>query len=379
MRVAIVAESFLPHTNGVTGSVLRTLTHLRERGHEAVVLAAGHGAPVEHDGVPVLHLASFPLPGYPQVRLNLATQRRLTDLLDAVEPDVVHLAAPMLLGHKAMRAAVGLGLPTVAVFQTDVAAYAERYGFPGWSERIWARIVEIHDQADLTLVPSTHYRQELGRRGIGRTRIWGRGVDLAQFHPDRRSAAVRRGWGVRQDEVVIGFVGRLAPEKQVEDLAALAGLPRVRVVVVGDGPSRASVAAALPDAVLTGHLSGEDLGAAVASFDLLVAPGESETFCQSLQEGLAAGVPAIAPMAGGPRDLVDISRTGWLYEAGDRHGLRAAVADLAGDDSKRRAFGRAARAAVERRTWSAVGDELLGHYAHVCERRASEAGERGGR
>ncbi|WP_420110853.1 glycosyltransferase family 4 protein [Pseudactinotalea sp.] len=380
MRIAIVAESFLPHTNGVTGSVLRTLAHLQARGHEAVVLAAGHGAPVEHDGAPVLHLPSLPLPGYPRVRLNMAGQRRVADLLTAVEPDVVHLAAPMLLGHKAVRAAATLGLPTVAVFQTDIAAYAERYGFPGWSERVWARIGEIHEQADLTLVPSTQYRDELGRRGVQRLQMWGRGVDQAQFDPAHRSEAMRNGWGVEPGEVVVGYLGRLAPEKQVDDLAALAGIPGVRLVLVGDGPARASVAAALPDAVMTGHLAGTELGAAVASFDILVAPGESETFCQSLQEALAAGVPVVAPAAGGPRDLVDVSRTGWLYAPGDLAGLRSAVVDLVGDERKRRAFGRAARAAVVDRTWARIGDELIDHYrwarAHAAGTSSGGARER---
>ena len=379
MRIAIVAESFLPHTNGVTGSVLRTLAHLRARGHEAVVLAAGHGAPVEHDGAPVLHLPSLPLPGYPQVRLNIAGHRRVGDLLAAVDPDVVHLAAPMLLGEKAVRAAAALGLPTVAVFQTDVAAYAERYGFPGWSERVWSRISDIHEQADLTLVPSTHYRGELSRRGVQRISMWGRGVDHVQFDPARRSEAMREGWGVEPGEVVVGYLGRLAPEKQVEDLAVLTDIPGVRLVLVGDGPARAGIAAALPDAVMAGHLAGDDLGAAVASFDVLVAPGESETFCQSVQEALAAGVPVVAPAAGGPRDLVDSSRTGWLYAPGDLTGLRSAVVDLVGDERKRQAFGRAARSAVLDRTWTRIGDELIEHYrwarAHAAD--TSSGGTRG--
>lgn len=376
MRIAIVAESFLPHTNGVTGSVLRTLAHLKDHGHEAVVLAAGHGAPVVHDGVPILHLPSFGLPGYSQVRLNIAGQRRVGDLLAAVEPDVVHLAAPMLLGHKAVRAAAVLGLPTVAVFQTDVAAYAERYGFPGWSERVWHRISEIHQQASLTLVPSTQYRDELSTRGVEQVRIWGRGVDQVQFDPRRRSDAVRRSWGVEPHEVVVGYLGRLAPEKQVEDLAVLRDIPGVRLVLVGDGPARAAIATALPDAVMTGHLAGDELGAAVASFDVLVAPGESETFCQSLQEALAAGVPVVAPAAGGPKDLVDVSRTGWLYTPGDLAGLRGAVVDLVGDERKRRAFGVAARAAVADRTWARIGDELLDHYRWARSRAAGTA--RGG-
>lgn len=355
MRVAVIAESFLPHVNGVTGSVLRTLEHLQRRGHEAVVIAAGHRAPPEHRGVPVLHVASVGLPRYPQVRISVASVHRLTGLLQAVEPDVVHLASPLLLGHTAVRAAVALDLPTVAVFQTDVAAFAERYGFPGWGQRIWSRTVDIHRLATRTLAPSAHAAARLVERGVPRVHRWARGVDTALFSPSRR----RREGG----PVVVGFHGRLAPEKQLDDLVVLAGIPGVQLRLVGDGPARARLAQLLPQAEFTGQLSGEELGRAVADFDVMVHPGESETFCQSVQEALASGVPVVAPAAGGVAELVHPSRTGWLYPPGDLAALRAAVLDLAGDRAKRRAFGRAATASVAGRSWTAIGDELLAHHA----------------
>ncbi|NNG36153.1 glycosyltransferase family 1 protein [Nakamurella sp. DB0629] len=370
MRIAIVAESFLPHMNGVTGSVLRVLDQLAVRGHQAVVIAAGHGAPYAYRDTPVLHLPSVGLPRYPQVRLCLASQRRMTDMLSAFAPDVVHLASPLLLGNTAMKAAVAQHLPTVAVFQTDVAAFADRYGFPGWSARIWARTVEIHQQADLTLAPSRHSATELAARGIPRVQLWGRGVDAQRFSPTRRDQTLRARWqrgdtGIR----LVGYLGRLAPEKQLEDLAALAGLPRTRLVFIGDGPSRSKLQTQFPEAVFTGHLDGLELPAAVAALDVMVHPGESETFCQSVQETLASGVPVVAPRIGGPAELVDSSRTGWLYPPGDLAGMRAAVADLAGDAAKRRAFSAAARAAVAPRSWSRLGDALIEHYRAVLDRR----------
>lgn len=161
---------------------------------------------------------------------------------------------------------------------------------------------------------------------------------------------------------MIGYVGRLAPEKQVEDLAALAGIPGTRLVIVGDGPSRPTLEPLLPDAVFTGHLSGTALAETVASFDVFVHPGESETFGQTLQEALASGVPVVATGVGGPVDLVRSSIDGWLYRPGDLADLRGRVEDLVGDESKRRAFAAAARASVRDRTWEALGQQLLGHY-----------------
>ena len=136
-------------------------------------------------------------------------------------------------------------------------------------------------------------------------------------------------------------------------------------MIVGDGPQRATLEEALPDAVFTGFLGGEELARAVASFDLFVHPGEFETFCQTIQEAMASGVPVVATGRGGPLDLVENSRTGWLYQPGDLAGLRAHVMDLIGDDAKRRAFAAAAHASVQDRTWPALSAELVRHYRSV--------------
>ncbi|NBQ43007.1 MAG: glycosyltransferase, partial [Mycobacteriaceae bacterium] len=206
MRVAIVAESFLPSVNGVGNSVLRVLEHLRRTGHEAMVIAPdsppGHApAPRVHDGIWI---------------------------------------------HRV----------------------------PSWT------------------------------RGAG-------GVDLCAFAPSARDERLRRRWSPH-GKPIVGFVGRLAPEKHVERLAALARRDDLQLVIVGDGVQRDSLRARLPAAVFTGALYGPELAAAYASMDVFVHPGEHETFCQAVQEALASGLPVIAPDAGGPRDLVAPGRTGLL-------------------------------------------------------------------
>ena len=115
-------------------------------------------------------------------------------------------------------------------------------------------------------------------------------------------------------------------------------------------------------------LHGDDLAKAVASLDVLVSTSETETFCQVVQEGLAAGVPVVSAGVGGPVDLVDHSRTGWLYPPGDLAAMTAHVRDLTGDEAKRTAFGRAARRSVQGRGWQAVCSQLVGHYATAIER-----------
>ncbi|MTD16118.1 glycosyltransferase [Nakamurella sp. YIM 132087] len=365
MRVAIVAESFLPETNGVSGSVVRVLEHLERRGHRAMVIAAATGAPETVHGAPVVGLPSVGVPGYHQLRVCLVRQRRMAELFADFRPDIVHLASPLVLGRTGARAAADLGLPTVAVFQTDVAGFARHYGVPGTGQRMWTRLEEIHGLADLTLAPSRYATDLLTAHGIPRIAPWGRGVDRSQFHPGRRDADLHRTLG--DGQVLVGYAGRLAAEKELHQLAA-ATPPGSRLVVIGDGPERAALQRLLPDAVFTGRLSGAELARHVATLDVFVHPGRHETFCQGVQEALACGVPAVVAAGGGVQELVSSSRTGWCYRPGDAGELRRAVADLVGDDAKRRAFGRAAAASVAGRSWARLGDELLAHYEYARTR-----------
>lgn len=149
-------------------------------------------------------------------------------------------------------------------------------------------------------------------------------------------------------------------------------------MVVGDGPQRKALKDALPRARFTGFLGGEQLATAMASLDLFVHPGELETFCQTIQEAMASGVPVVATGRGGPVDLVDSSRTGWLYPPGNLGELRGHVVDLMGDDAKRAAFGAAAFAAVQGRTWTVVCERLMELYREtVAEHTRYDAGLRG--
>ncbi len=360
----MVTDSFLPAVNGVVRSVLRVLEHLEAQGHTALVVCASPGAPSRVHGALVVEVPSVGLPGYTEVRVPLPSATRLRAVLAAFAPDVVHLASPFGLGGTAARAANGLGVPVVAVYQTDIAGFASRYPLTartaGAQEAAWWRVEAIHRRAEMTLAPTATTAAQLAARGIPRTRVWARGVDDL-FDPARRDPALRAALAPR-GEVLVGYVGRLAPEKRLDDLTVLDGVPGTRLVVVGDGPSRARLRTLLPGAAFLGQLSGEALAAAVASLDVFVHTGEHETFCQAAQEALASGVPVVAPAAGGLIDLVDPSRTGWLYAPGDRRELRERVVDLAGDAAKRRAFGEAARERTRGRTWSALCGQLLGHY-----------------
>jgi phosphatidylinositol alpha 1,6-mannosyltransferase len=366
VRVAIVTECFTPTWNGVTNSVLRVVDHLQQRGHDAFVVAPGFGPGRcgPDDRTRVERVPAVRLPPLP-VGIPTPTVRRA---LAGFDPDVIHLAAPVVLGDTAGRTAVELGVPAVAVYQTDLVGFARRYGFRVASPAMWAWLRRVHNRATMTLAPSSLAEWDLRRHGVRRVERWSRGVDLWRWHPRHRDDALRRRLLGPGGRFLVGYSGRLAPEKQVHQLAYLAGLRGVQVVVVGDGPARARLERALPQGTFLGYRTGAELAQVVASLDVFVHTGPHETFCQSIQEALASGVPCVGPAAGGPLDLIHHGRTGWLYPAEAPDVLRSAVATLLEDEDRRRSMGEAARASVAERSWEAIGDELVGHYDRVLGR-----------
>lgn len=373
LRVAIVAESFLPNTNGVTNSVLRTIEHLHAHGHAVIVIAPGPGDE-RFDGTPVVRVPSFDVPRYGgDLRIGLPA-RRIAQALEVFRPDVVHLAAPTVLGAAAARQARRRGIPIVAVFQTDIAGFAARHGLGRVRGGIWSYLTWVHAHADITLAPSSQVAWTLRARGVPNVRIWARGVDLIRFHPDHRNPDLHR-FLSPDNEVVVGYIGRLAREKQVERLAPLADLDGVRLVVVGDGPERKRLEGRLGNARFLGFRSGADLSAIHATLDVFVHTGLDETFCQALQESMASGCAVVGPSAGGPLDLIRHCETGYFWSPGAPESLVGAVDDLVRSEERRRQLGMAARADVERRPWDTIMTELIGHYRDA----ASLSGGRPGR
>lgn len=403
VRIAIVAESFLPNVNGVTNSVLRILEYARRNGHDCLVIAphaevgflngaveAVRNNPLITALSPMLTPTAGMLPerdhhlGFPVHRVTAVKVPMITSLpvaapspsvynaLKAFDPDVVHLASPFVLGSAGAAAAKALDIPCVAVYQTDVAGFSESYGIGMLADAAWAWTRAIHVSCARTLAPSTAALEDLAAHGIPRLHKWGRGVDAVGFHPDKRDPALHAQWSP-EGRPVVGFVGRLAPEKHVERLKALADRSGpggdLQLVIVGDGPSRPELEILMPHAVFTGALHGPELHRAYATMDVFCHAGEFETFCQAIQEAHASGVPVVGPRAGGPRDLVHDDVNGFLlapheYAAQVSGRVDALLADLD-------RFRLASRETVKDRTWDSLCEQLIGHYwaAGARERR----------
>ena len=372
LRVLVVSESFLPQINGVTNSVRRVLEHLEAEGHDAELVAPT--GPASYAGFSVTRARGARLPFYKDFRIGLETRRRLRKVMVRYQPDVVHIASPATLGYQAARAAGELGIPTVAIYQTDLVGFAERYDVPGGIRAMAALTRKIHLQVDRTLAPSRASLTQLEKMQVPGLARWPRGVDLEQFDPSRRSEALRARLAP-DGEQLVGYIGRLAPEKELELLAHLDAIDGIRVVIVGGGPEEARLRKLLPDAAFLGVLHGEELGAAYASLDVFVHTGRHETYCQAAQEALASGVPVVAPNSGGPIDVVD-SGAGFLYTPGDGAELASYVRALVENPHLREQMATTARRSVEGRSWYAVNQALVQHYRDVLAARRGETGRR---
>ena len=376
MRIAIITESFPPDVNGVAHCVVRVAENLVRKGHHPLVIApesarATPGADNQFP-YPVKRVKSVRLPGYPSFRLGLPgprTRRAIT----THRTEIVHLASPVALGAWGSHVARAMDLPTVAVYQTDLPNYARAYRLGAVTEAFaWRWLRDIHNAAGRTLAPSSMTAADLHAHGMERVQLWGRGVDTERFHPSRRDDRLRAEIAPG-GEVIAGYVGRLAIEKRVDLLASVAALPGVRLAVTGGGPMEEELRQAIPAAVFLGERHGEDLARIYASLDFFVHTGPFETFGQTIQEAAASGLPVIAPAAGGPVDLVDEGVTGFLVPPGERDALAAAAARLAAEPALRAAMSEAARRRVLGRSWSALVDELIGHYRTVLGAGASPA------
>lgn len=369
MKVAIVTESFLPSINGVTNSVLRVIDTLLAEGHDLLVIAPTSEGP-SYRGVPVIKSPAVVLSGFP---VAIPTPF-VSAALDRFAPDVIHVAAPFWLGGEAIAYGHRRGIPTVAIYQTDVAGYMKRYGLDFATSILDALTANIHKLATLNLAPTQDGVDRLKSLGIDNVDIWGRGVDLGLFSPTRRDTPAVRGLRSRwapHGERIVGYVGRLAPEKQVGRLIEVCGIPGTRIVIVGDGPDRQELEDRFTGypVTFTGRLSGDDLAHAYAAMDVFVHAGTEETFGQTIQEAHASGLPVVAPSIGGQRHLIRDGVDGYLVDHTRWGAFREKVHALVDDDVARRAMSREAYLAVADKSWENNNQALLGHYASVLATR----------
>jgi glycosyltransferase involved in cell wall biosynthesis len=381
VRIAIFTETFLPKIDGIVTRLSRTLEHLRDLGHEALVFAP-HAPPPSYVGHRIVRVPAVPFrPWQPELFLGLP-RPRLGRELDAFAPDVVHVVNPVILGLWGTMVARQRDLPLLASYHTDITQYAHHLRLPFLIpiSRVFLR--DVHNQAHVNLCTSQPMVDKAHGLGIRRVRLWPKAVDTELFHPDRRDRAMReRLSDGHPDAPLMLYVGRLSYEKRLDWLLApMTKLPGVRLAVIGSGPAEADLRARFAGTAttFTGYMTGLDLARAYASVDVLAFPSDTETLGFVAMESMASGVPAVGARAGGVPDVIRHEENGLMFTPGDLDDLTEQLRRLLQDPLLRAELGRAGRRDMERWSWRAATEALVDFYrlAAAVHRRFDRPGRR---
>lgn len=368
LRVAMFSGNYNYVRDGANQALNLLVGHLLSRGLTMRVYSPTTARPAFAPTGDLVDVPAIAMPGRPEYRLALGLPKRPRRDVTDYAPDIVHLTAPDILGHSAIKWAKKNGIPTIASFHTRFETYPGFYGL-GFLEKPAIGIMRrFYNRVDQVLVPSPSMGTLLREWGVtAPIGIWSRGIDHDRFNPARRDLAWRRSLGIGDDEVVVSFLGRLVLEKGLGIFAEVItelkrrGVPH-RVLVIGEGPARQWFADHVPDAVFTGFLAGNDLGRAVACMDVFFMPSVTETFGNVTTEAMAAGVPVVAARATGAVDLVADGVTGFLVPPTDVRAYADAIQRLAEDAGLRKSAGKAGQIAAQPFVWDRVNEAVLDAY-----------------
>lgn len=370
MKIAIFTDTFTPQVNGVACTLQRLVEHLEKQGVEYRLFVP---KAKEEDlfSTKVHRFLSIPFFLYPDCRLALPNVYSIRKELEVFNPDLIHIATPFNMGLAGLYYGKKLNIPIVGSYHTDFDQYLDYYDLAFLSKPVWKYMHWFHQSFLRTFVPSENTKKELQRRGFSNLSIWSRGVNCDTFHPSYADSLLRERYHI-QEPHLITYVGRLAPEKNLELLMKTSqNLPPsikkdVHWLIVGDGPLKASLKKEAPaNMTFTGFQNGKTLTKLYASSSLFFFPSSTETFGNVVLEALACGTPVIGARAGGVQEIIQHNETGWLCEPDDLQAFTSAVVHLVEQDDQRITMGENARRYALTRSWEAVFSRLLSEYEEV--------------
>jgi glycosyltransferase involved in cell wall biosynthesis len=371
MRVTLVTETYFPQVNGVSRTMRELARCLGESGDEVQLICPAYGTNVDEPNV--YPVPSIVLPFYKELHLPRPPFGRVHRAVATFRPDIIHIATEATLGWSLLRYGHSRGLPVVSSFHTNFDQYSGHYGV-GWAKgMIWRYLRWFHNSTRETYVPSNTTIHELELMGFERLTLWRRGVDSEVFRPDRPGRnEVRRALGWSADDVVITYVSRIAPEKNVDYLAQALAIvaaqrPEIRILFVGDGPSRGVLQQRIGAiAHFAGYRQGADLADHYAAADLFAFSSLTETLGNVVLEAMSSGLPVVALRAGGVGETIESGSNGILVEPGEPpERFAAAIRWLIDQEDERRRMAEAARAYAITQSWEAIMASLRQRYQNA--------------
>jgi phosphatidylinositol alpha 1,6-mannosyltransferase len=376
LRIALFSGNYNYVRDGANQALNRLVGYLLRQGCKVRIYSPVVDKPAFPATGEVVNVPSFAIPRRQEYRIPRRLKGPARDDLEAFRPNIIHLSSPDIVAHRALTWARQRRIPAVASVHTRFETYLQYYGLQ-WAEPIVRGILRrFYRRCDAIVAPAESTAAVLRAQRMNRDiSIWSRGVDRAQFTPERRDMEWRRGLGIGDDEMVVAFLGRIVMEKGLDVFAeAVAAAERMgthsRVLVIGDGPARGWFEQQLPgDAVFVGMQTGDDLGRALASSDVFLNPSITEAFGNVTQEAMACSLPVIAASATGTNSLIQDGVHGTLVDPIEPDQYGAALTAYANDPALRARHGAAGLAFAATRDWDVINDAVLQTYLRVIERR----------
>jgi glycosyltransferase involved in cell wall biosynthesis len=378
MNICMFTNTYLPHVGGVARSVHTFSRDLQRKGHQVLIVAptfAGDDAD-NSDNDMILRVPAIQNFNGSDFSMRIPVPFYINEKLDAFAPDIIHSHHPYLLGDAAFRAARRRRLPLVFTHHTRYEQYThyvagDNDNFKQFARNLSTMYANLCDQV---AAPSQSIADLIKKRGVSTpvTQI-PTGVDT-QFFASGDAHGFKKTYRIPENAVVIGHVGRLAPEKNLAFLArsvarSMGTLEDTWFCVAGDGPDRQTIHDIFTDCklahrlVLTGNLTGRTLADAYQAMDLFVFSSQSETQGMVLTEAMAAKTPVIALDGPGVREVVENQKNGRLLPGdADQSAFSRAIRDAVSDSEKLRTWQAHARQTALKFSRQACVDKLLDLY-----------------
>jgi glycosyltransferase involved in cell wall biosynthesis len=366
LRIAVVTETWPPEVNGVAMTLAKLVQGLSHRNHDVQLIRPRQTkteSPLNDASLEEVLMRGMPIPRYPELKLGLPSKKTLVKTWTLRRPDVVHIATEGPLGWSALQAAKVLKLPVTSDFRTNFQSYSKHYGV-GWLRKpIVAYLRKFHNATACTMVPTRELMRTLSENGFANLKVVSRGVDTKLFNISKRSTSLRASWGATENTTVLISVGRMAPEKNLDQVLktyeALKNTGKAfNLVMVGDGPLKEQFQQRYPEIIFPGMLSQSNLAAYYASSDLFVFPSQTETFGNVTLEALASGIPVLAFDCAAARDWVQRGINGWLVAENNPDGFAAQAVSVVNNKDVLDQITHSTRQQVVHLDWDQIAEQV---------------------
>lgn len=372
-KVALFTGNYHHVRDGVSLTLNRLVAFLLENGVDVLVFGPTiDDPPMEHSGVMVA-VPSVKAPGRPEYRITTGFPDDAREKLEDFDPDIVHIATPDILGYKALKWARKNSVPVVSSFHTNFTSYLKYYKLGLMEPLGWKYLRWFYGQCEHVYVPTESMAQELRDQQIDTNlKIWARGIDVEKFNPSYRNPSWRKKVGFSEDDIVVTFVSRLVWEKNLELFADVVQdvqktEPKLKALVVGEGPAMTGLKQMMPNAAYLGFLKGEELSSAYANSDIFFFPSDTETFGNVTLEAMASGLPCLVADAVGSKSLVAQNKNGFLGDVNDPETFKKYLKKLVDDSDLRQQMSAESLTRAEDYSWESINNNLLGYYQEILQ------------